>query len=268
MKIGFYNIQGGTGKTTIAANMAYYLSDRIKTVYLDCDIYGGTGALLFGLEDNPNTLNAYLTEKCDFNDIIHEYKNLSVVVCDTTPNAFDTDTDQKKFLEVIKTLEKDYDVIILDLPPNITEGNILFSSESVLKKMIVVAEDSIPGIANTLKTIELLNALNLEIMGIIVNKDRNIVDFEGILNEDDILAILPYDKKVEYQWLEGVPIIEKRSSFGKELTFLADELSETYIEKDLATLRALKIAKEFRSSIIGGNDEADDNNDNENNFKF
>ena len=49
MKIGFYNIQGGTGKTTLATNMAYYISDVVKTVYVDCDIYGGNSALFFNL---------------------------------------------------------------------------------------------------------------------------------------------------------------------------------------------------------------------------
>ncbi len=252
MKIGFYNLQGGTGKTTIATNMAYYLSERAKTLYMDCDIYGGNGGLLFGFEDTPNTLNAYLSDECSLDDIILEYENLSAIVCDTTPNAFNTDVDQKKFIELINIMDKNYDVIILDLPPNITEGNILFSSESVLSKVMVVAEDSIPGIANALKTLELLNALNLDIMGTIVNKDRGIVDFENIL--DDIIAILPYDKQVEYQWMDGKPVIGKKSKFGKELSFLIDDLAEAYIEKDLATSRALKIAKEFRGSIIGNED--------------
>jgi len=248
MKIGFYNLQGGTGKTTIATNMAYYLSDRVKTLYMDCDIYGGNGGLLFGFEDNVNTLNAYLTGECSLDDIILEYNQLSVIACDATPNAFNTDVDQKKFIGLINTMEKDYDVIILDLPPNITEDNILFSSESVLSKVMIVAEDSIPGIANALKTTELLNALNIGIIGTIVNKDRGIVEFESIL--DDVIAILPYDKQVEYQWMEGRPIIGKKSKFGKELSFLIDDLAEAYIEKDLVTSRALKIAKEFRSSII------------------
>lgn len=255
MKIGLYNLQGGTGKTTIATNMAYYLSERIKTLYIDCDVYGGTGSLLFGFEDAKCTLNTYLIGECGLDEIILQYDQLSVITCDTTPNAFNTDVDQKKFIDLIFTMEKDYDVIILDLPPNITEGNILFSSESALNKVIIVAEDSIPGIANALKTMELLNALNIDIIGTIVNKDRGIVDFENIL--DDVIAILPYDKQVEYQWVEGKPIISKKSKFGKELSFLIDDLAEAYIEKDLATSRALNIAKELRGSIIGNEDEGE-----------
>jgi MinD-like ATPase involved in chromosome partitioning or flagellar assembly len=255
MKIGFYNIQGGTGKTTIATNMAYYLSDRAKTLYLDCDIYGGNGALLFGLEDSPHTLNSYLTGECSLDDLVLSYNQLSVIVCDTTPNAFNTDVDHKKFVDLINIMEKNFDVIILDLPPNITEGNILFSSETVLGKVMVVAEDSVPGVANALKTTELLNALNIDVIGTIVNKDRGIVDFESILN--DIIAILPYDKQVEYQWTDGEPVITKKSKFGKELSFLIDDLAEAYIEKDLATSRALKIAKEFRGSILGTDEEED-----------
>lgn len=249
MKIGFYNIQGGTGKTTIAANMAYYISEIIKTIYIDCDIYGGNSAILFDMETDPNTLNAYLDGKCPIDDIIHEYDNLSVILCDTTPNAFNTDFDINRLLDVINYADEKYDVVILDLPPNITEGNILFSNEEISSKMIVVAEDSVPGIAGALKTIELLNALDINIIGTIVNKDRNIVDYEDILN--NIIAIMPYDKKVEEQWIEGTLIIKKRSSFGKELTFLAEELTGSYIEKDLATIRALKIAKEFKSKVLG-----------------
>ncbi|MBW9222077.1 MinD/ParA family protein [Methanothermococcus sp. SCGC AD-155-C09] len=253
MKIGFYNIQGGTGKTTIAANMAYHISESINTIYVDCDIYGGNSALLFNLEENPYTLNAYLDGKCSVEDIIHEYDNLSVVVCDTTPNAFDTDFNMERFLYFDKYVSKKYDVAIFDLPPNITEGNILFSGDIRFYKMIVVAEDSIPGIAGALKTIELLNALNIGVMCTIVNKDRGIVDFEDILEED--IEILPYDESIESQWSEGEPIIKKKSNFGKELTYLTDELLETYLERDLATERALEIAKEFKESVLGSEDE-------------
>ena len=78
--MGFYNIQGGTGKTTIAANIGYYLSDKTKTVYVDCDIYAGCGALLFGLEDSPHTLNSYLSGTSALTDIIHQFDDLSVIV--------------------------------------------------------------------------------------------------------------------------------------------------------------------------------------------
>ncbi len=257
MKIGLYNLQGGTGKTTIATNMAYYLSNKVKTLYIDCDIYGGNGALVFGLDDNAYSLNAYLSGECGLGDVVVNYEQLSVITCDTTPDAFNTDFVQEKFIELINIMDNNYDVIILDLPPNITEGNLLLSERPDLCKMIVVAEDSIPGIANALKTTELLNKLNMGILGTVVNKDRGIVNFEDIIN--NIIGILPYDKEVEHQWIDGKPVIGKKSKFGKELKILVEDLAEAYIEKDLATSRALNIAKELRSSVVGNKDNEDVN---------
>ena len=249
MKIGFYNIQGGTGKTTLATNMAYYISDVVKTVYVDCDIYGGNSAIFFNMESVPETINAYLNGKCTIGEIIHDYDNLSVIVSDPTPGAFDTDLDVEKLVDLLNRLEEKFEVIILDLPPNITEGNILFSNEELSCKMIVVGEDSIPGIGGTLKTLELLEALEIPVIGTIINKDRKIVEYEDII--DNVIAILPYDEEVEEQWIKGEPIVKKKSHFGKELSFLIEELLEAYIEKDLATQRALEIAKEFKSRILG-----------------
>lgn len=151
-------------------------------------------------------------------------------------------------LELIRVLNDNYDIVLLDLPPNITEGNLLFSSlnleEKVVNKMIVVAEDSIPGIANTMKTKELLYAIDIDCIGVIVNKFKDTVDFDEAL--DDIIAILPYDKKVENQWMENVPAVQMKSKFSKELSYLAEDLAEVYIKKDLAAVRALKVAKELK----------------------
>ncbi|HIQ32415.1 MAG TPA: MinD/ParA family protein [Methanothermococcus okinawensis] len=256
MKIGFYNLQGGTGKTTIAANMAYYISDVVKTVFVDCDIYGGNSALFFNMESVPETINGYLNGEYTVGEIIHEYENLSVIVSDPTPGAFDTDLDVEKLVDLLNQLEEKYDVIILDLPPNITEGNILFSNEELSCKMIVVGEDSIPGIGGTLKTLELLDALNIQVIGTIINKDRKIVDYEDVI--DNVISILPYDEEVEEQWIKGEPIVKKKSHFGKELSFLIEELLEAYIQKDLATLRAIEIAKEFKSHIMGEEEEEEE----------
>ena len=106
-------------------------------------------------------------------------------------------------------------------------------------------------IANTLKAADLLNELNIGVMGTVVNKDRGIVSFEEII--DDVIATLSYDDKVEQQWMDNTPIVNiKKSKFGKELASFASELAEAYLEESIATERALDIAKDLRKSIIGG----------------
>ncbi|MBP2143330.1 MinD-like ATPase involved in chromosome partitioning or flagellar assembly [Methanococcus voltae] len=250
MRIGFYNIQGGTGKTTISGNIAYYLSSKAKTLYIDCDIYAGTSSLLFGFEDTPYTLNSYLSGNLDITDIIHNYDDLDVIISDTSPNSFNTDLNQRRMVDLIYELNNKYDIIIIDLPPNIVEGSLLFSSlnldEKIVNKMIVIGEDSIPGVINTIKTKELLYAIDIDCIGVVLNKNRNIVEFEGIL--EDIIAVLPYEITVEDQWIKGEPIVLSRNKFSKELSNLAEDLAEIYIKKDLASTRALKVAKDLKDN--------------------
>nr|WP_315972541.1 MinD/ParA family protein [Methanococcus aeolicus] len=250
LKIGFYSIQGGTGKTTIATNMAYHLSKIVRTIYVDCDLYGTTAPMLFGFENNVNTLNAYLNGDIPLEDMIQQYDTLSLILCDATPEAFNTNSNPEKVVELINLMEKEFDVVIYDLPPNITEGNLLFVGSERLNNIIMVSNDSIPGIANTLKTADLLDELDIGIIGTVVNMDMGNVQFEEVV--DKLLAILPYDKKVEKQYIDNVPIIDiKNSKFRKELIKLSDELAGAYIEEGIATERALNIAKDLRGAIIG-----------------
>ncbi|XRO74971.1 MinD/ParA family ATP-binding protein [Methanocaldococcus sp. 28A] len=243
MKIGFYNIQGGTGKTTIAANFAYILSHSVKTILVDCDIYGGTCALMFGLEGREHNLNTYLSGNSAVEDIIYNYDDLAIIPTGVTSDVFGYKTDIENFVRLIEVLEEEYDVIVYDFPPNISEENILISyaGYDLVNKVIIVGEDSIPSIVNSLKTIELLKDLGISLTGIIVNKYQGITDISEII--DDIIGVLPYDINVERQWSENLPITKIKTKFTKEMTKLTNELASVYLEKDLASLRALKLAK-------------------------
>ncbi|XRO76514.1 MinD/ParA family ATP-binding protein [Methanocaldococcus sp. 10A] len=243
MKIGFYNIQGGTGKTTIAANFAYILSHSVKTILVDCDIYGGTCALLFGLEDKEHNLNTYLSGNSAVEDIIYNYDDLAIIHAGVTSDVFAYKTDLENFVRLIEVLEEEYDVIVYDFPPNITEDNIFitYAGGELINKVIIVGEDSIPSIVNSLKTVDLLKDLGVSLTGIIVNKYQGITDLSEII--DDVVGILPYDPNVERQWSESQPIAKIKTKFTKEMTKLTNELASVYLEKDLASLRALKLAK-------------------------
>jgi len=244
MRIGFYNIQGGTGKTTIAANFAYILSESVKTILIDCDIYGGTTAVLFGLEDKEHNLNTYLAGESAIEDIIYHYDDLAVIHTDVSSKVFGHKYDLNRFETLVKELTEEYDVIVYDFPPNITEDNPLISyvgEFELVNKIVIVGEDSIPSIVNSLKTMELITDLGIGLTGIIVNKYRGLTDISEII--DDVIGVLPYDTNVERQWVESTPIVKIKTKFTKEMNALANELASVYLEKDLASLRALKLAK-------------------------
>ncbi len=244
MKLGFYNIQGGTGKTTIAANFAYVLSQSVKTILIDCDLYGGTTSLIFGLEDVDHNLNSYLSGTSTVEDIIYNYEDLAIIPTGVTSEVFGYKTDIEKFIELVEVLSDEYDVIVYDCPPNIPESSLLLaygSEENLVNKVIVVGEDSIPAIVNSLKSIELLKDFGIGLTGIIVNKYRGLTDLSEIA--DDIIGVLSYDPNVERQWSESKPIVKIKTKFSKELINLTHDIASIYLEKDLASLRALKVAK-------------------------
>ncbi|ACV25118.1 MinD/ParA family ATP-binding protein [Methanocaldococcus fervens] len=244
MKIGFYNIQGGTGKTTVAANFAYILSQSVKTVLIDCDIYGGTTALLFDLEDKEHNLNTYLSGESTIDEIIYNYDDLAVIPTEVSSKVFGYKADISRFENLINILEEEYDVIVYDFPPNITEDNPLIGyvgEFELVNKVVIVGEDSVPSIVNSLKSMDLIRDLDIGFTGIIVNKYRGLTDITEII--EDVIGILPYDPNVERQWVESSPIANIKTKFTKELTKLTNELASIYLEKDLASLRALKLAK-------------------------
>lgn len=76
-------------KTTVAANFAYILSQSVKTILIDCDIYGGTTAVLFGLEDKEHNLNTYLAGDSAIEDIIYHYDDLAIIHTDVSSKVLD-----------------------------------------------------------------------------------------------------------------------------------------------------------------------------------
>ncbi|WP_456472676.1 MinD/ParA family ATP-binding protein [Methanocaldococcus sp.] len=248
LKIGFFNIQGGTGKTTVAANFAYLLSKAARTLLLDCDVYAGTVGLLFGLEDKEHNLNTYLNGESDIKDIIYSYDDLEIIHTDVSSKAFGYRVDLERFSELIIEITEKYDVIIIDFPPNITESSLIFNyigEEDLINKMIIVGEDSIPSIVNSLKSIELVSDFSFDTAGIVVNKYRGLTDLTEIA--DDMLSILPYQESVERQWVESAPIVKiaKNNKFSKAMEKFVHDVSKELLEKDLATLRALKLLKDI-----------------------
>ncbi|WP_456418803.1 MinD/ParA family ATP-binding protein [Methanocaldococcus infernus] len=248
LKVGFFNLQGGTGKTTVAANFAYVLSEFTKTLLIDCDVYCGTIGLIFGLEDKEHNLNTYLNGESTSEEIIYSYDELDVIHADVTSKAFGYKVDIDRFSELISEVSDRYDIIVIDFPPNITEGSLVFNyigEEDLINKMIIVGEDSIPGIINSLKSIDLANDFSIETAGIVINKFKNISDLTEIA--DDLLAVLPYSEEVERQWVESAPIVKlnRRNKFSKSMIDFTHTISKELLEKDLTTLRAIRLAKEI-----------------------
>lgn len=137
--------KGGVLKTSITANLAGALSKDKKVLIIDTDNQGNV-ALSFGV--NPDslekTLYDVLVDDMDPNDaIISVFENIDILPSNDDMAFFEFDvlTQREKYQqpfsllkEVIQQIEQQYDLILIDTPPNLglTQGNVLSASSSVL----------------------------------------------------------------------------------------------------------------------------------------
>lgn len=163
-KIAFVNHKGGVGKTTSAANVAAAMALNGKRVLvIDTDPQGNLTDALGGIEEGTKTIyNAFKGAK--LRSVIKQVKNnLDLVPCNLDFAGIEVEISNRlareKFLEeLIKPMEKDYDICIIDCPPSlgIITVNVLVATNEVYVPMQAEAFsfrglDSIISIINEVK---------------------------------------------------------------------------------------------------------------------
>jgi len=198
--ISIYNIKGGVGKTAAAVNMAYMSAgDGFKTLLFDLDPQG-SASYYFRVKApkkaSPEKLlkgGRKLEKKIRGSD----FHNLDILPSHISYRNLDLTLDSKKrskerINEILRPFEKDYDIIFIDCPPNVTllSENIFLASDKIV----------IPVIPTTLSVISY----------------RKLMDFfvDSGLDISKILAFFSMTekrKKLHKEIIEKMP--EKESGF-------------------------------------------------------
>lgn len=128
----FYNLKGGTGKTSISYQLASHLVlSGFNVLVIDCDSQGHLSTMLQFPEDGKYyTLYDVLINDVPIKEtIVPIVEGLSAIPSNLSLSRVEVPLSQKarredKLANVLKSISKDYDYIIIDTNPSISTLNL------------------------------------------------------------------------------------------------------------------------------------------------
>jgi septum site-determining protein MinD len=172
--------KGGTGKTTSTLALGMALAEEHDVTVIDADT--GMANLLFhtGLDDADTTLHDLLLADADatVEDAVYEQFGLSVVPCGTSLTAF-SEADPTRLRDVVATLARDTDVLLLDSPAALGSKSAILPLV-LADRSIVVLQPTIPALSDGLKVQEYARSYGTETAGVVFNRVHDDANVERV----------------------------------------------------------------------------------------
>ncbi|MGZ3538854.1 MAG: AAA family ATPase [Thermodesulfobacteriota bacterium] len=245
----FLNFKGGTGKSTISASYGFRLAQMgVRTLLIDLDPQGHlTQCLGLNSQQFPKTLFHALIEKEEIGkiivktdlptlDVIPSNLNLSPIEL----SLFSMNSREFRLKRLLSSVEKDYDLIIMDASPSIGLLNlnaILASNDLIIPVLAdFLSYHGLKILFETLSTIEEDFSFVFENIFIFLNRfneshricKRSKKALETHYNKYLLNTVVRQDTKIAEATSEGTPIfLFAQSSKGAvDIQSLIDEILE------------------------------------------
>lgn len=212
--------RGGAGASTVAASLAWLMSERERrsTALLDLDVHFGTGALALDLEpgrgltdaiENPSRIDGLFIERA----MVRASEKLAVLSAEA-PITSPLMTDGGAFLQLQEEMRAAFECTVVDLP-----RHMLVSHPQLINKVqtvVVVTELTLAAARDGIRLLSWLksNAPEAQVL-VLANKVQSAAqleisrrDFETSI-ERKIDHVVPFDQKLAAQAAKlGKPLVE------------------------------------------------------------
>lgn len=209
--------KGGTGKTTLTANLGVALANEDRDVtILDGDIGMANLGILMGMKSCPVTFLDVISGEADLDEAVYQDHGVKIV-----PTGFRfeeihetiSEIDREEVEETVLELLRRTEFLLIDVPAGMTDTAII--SIAAAREMLPVTNPNYSSLVDCYKTVRLANVVDTWTRGLVVNRvgrdsdisKREIEHFMGkTLGSISVLTEIPEDEKVQEAEREEVPI--------------------------------------------------------------
>ncbi len=216
--VTIYSPKGGTGSTTITANLAVALTgEETKVAAVDGRLQYGDLSFFFNEQGRNNILDlASLSGELDpdvVNEVLiqHEATGVDLLAAPPRPEHAESVTGEQ-FAGVLRYLASIYDYVLVDASSELNEVTLASIDNSDF--LIVISTQDIPSIKNVRLFLDLLTALGVQTQQVLMmmnrfDKRRSITsDRVGDITKQPIVAVVPVDERLVIPAMDrGVPFI-------------------------------------------------------------
>ena len=169
--IAFGSAKGGVGKSSITASIAISLSKKHKVGILDADIYGPNQNILFSIKEKPIIKNK-LIKPIIKNNI--EITSMGLILENDKAATWRGPMLSGAIKQLIHSTDwGELDYLLIDMPPGTGDAYLTIFNELEVDNFILINTSHILSLADSNRTISMLNKLNVNILGYIENNIFN-----------------------------------------------------------------------------------------------
>ena len=239
--------KGGVGKSSISANIAYYLSlSGCKVGLFDADIYGPSVQKIFGIDQEVQIKNDTFiphekmgVKLMSMGFIVQSSDALvwrGPMVTKTLNNMLmHTDWSHKNLIGI----KSELDYLVIDTPPGTGDVHLSLAENYVIDGAVVVSTPQDIALSNAHRSVDMLKKLNIRVLGMIENM-AYLVNPDGSKNYIFGTGnVEKYTNSNGLNLLATIPLIPEMSKSFDAGNVAGDFASETFKELCEALKRLL-----------------------------